>query len=91
MHVRAHTLHERYVDNTLLPADELMWRLTTLVRSSNQWSLVAFVEDITRMDDREAALETQRRLSRSRFARKGRRVVWALGCPYVGPAEGQRA
>ncbi|CAE7314572.1 unnamed protein product, partial [Symbiodinium sp. KB8] len=48
---------KRFVDTTLVPLSELMWKRTTIVRRGGVWSLVEFNEDISSLDDRTALFE----------------------------------
>ena len=41
----------QFVDTTLIPAGELMWRRTTLVKINGVWELVEHVAEISEMDD----------------------------------------
>ena len=41
----------QFVDTTLIPAGELMWRRTTLVKINGVWELVEHGAEISRMDD----------------------------------------
>ena len=42
----------RFVDTTLIPADQLMWRRTTLLKVNGSWELVELSEQISTMEDR---------------------------------------
>ena len=47
----------RFVDTTLIPLSELLWKRTTLVSRGGVWSLVEFNEDISSLNDRTALFE----------------------------------
>ena len=48
---------KRFVDTTLIPLSELLWKRSTLVCRGGVWSLVEFNEDISSLDDRTVLFE----------------------------------
>ena len=41
---------QKFVDTTLIPLSELLWRRTTLARRNNVWELVEFSEDVATLE-----------------------------------------
>ena len=52
-----------FLDTTLVPVTELMWRRTTLVRRGTTWSLVEFSEEIANMENRTCQFENPETVS----------------------------
>ncbi|CAE7524932.1 unnamed protein product [Symbiodinium natans] len=51
------TFSKHFIDTTLIPLSELIWRRTTLIRRGATWELIEFSEDITNLDDMCAAFD----------------------------------